>query len=496
VERGGLEGVEDSRGVRGSHARQQLQHPEGSDAVARIVGPAQHGEQVLDVGGLEELETAVLHEGNAVSHQRELEHVAVVGVAEQHCLAPQLDTPLAGLEHPLDHVARLALFIGDRHVGGSRAAAAGAAQELAVLPAAGSHHRVGRIEHRLSRAIVLLEHDDAGRRGELLGKIEDVVDGRAPERVDRLRVVAHDCQPRTVRLQAEQDFGLDRVGVLVLVDQDVVELSADDGSKTRIADHELPVQQQVVVIEHLLRELLLDVRPVEGGERLLPVETPRVRRLERAAQRPLRIDPVRVDGEARVLAREPLLGLRQAGAVADHVHEVGCVRAIEHAEGRVETDASRVLPDETVAHRMEGPGPGQPQHTRKPCACPRRGTCLGHHTLRASRHLHCRPAREREQQQPLGRHTAQQQVGHPVGERGGLARARSGDDEQRPGAHATGRRRLTEGRGLALRGVQSRVDVVGRHGRATIGPACMYIQSTARGQEAGKIRAHQATKGW
>ena len=72
-----------------SHAGQQLQHAKRRDAVARVVGPAQHRKQVLDVRGLEELETAVLHERDVAAHQLELEQVAVVRGAKEHGLAPQ-----------------------------------------------------------------------------------------------------------------------------------------------------------------------------------------------------------------------------------------------------------------------------------------------------------------------------------------------------------------------------------------------------------------------
>src|SRR5690606_39730579 len=58
-------------------AGQQLQRAKRGDAVARIVRPAQDGEQVLHVRRLEELETAVLHIGNVPPRELDLEPVAV-----------------------------------------------------------------------------------------------------------------------------------------------------------------------------------------------------------------------------------------------------------------------------------------------------------------------------------------------------------------------------------------------------------------------------------
>ena len=50
---------------------------------------------------------------------------------------------------------------------------------------------------------------------------------RGAERVDRLRVVADHGEPLPVGLQRVQDLGLQHVGVLVLVDQHVIEVRAD-----------------------------------------------------------------------------------------------------------------------------------------------------------------------------------------------------------------------------------------------------------------------------
>ncbi len=68
-----------------------------------------------------------------------------------------------------------------------------------------------------------------GRRAEGGGKIEDVAHGRGAEGIDRLRVVADDGQAAPVGLQRQQDRGLQAVGVLVFVDQHMVEAAADLG---------------------------------------------------------------------------------------------------------------------------------------------------------------------------------------------------------------------------------------------------------------------------
>ena len=64
------------------------------DLVARIVRPAQHREQILDVRGLEELQAAVLHERNVALRQLDFEHVAVSAGAEQTRPGAAAECPL------------------------------------------------------------------------------------------------------------------------------------------------------------------------------------------------------------------------------------------------------------------------------------------------------------------------------------------------------------------------------------------------------------------
>ena len=97
----------------------------------------------------------------------------------------------------------------------------------------------------------------------MVRKPEDVLDRRGAKRIDRLRIVADDGDAVAVRPQALQDFGLQHVRVLVLVDQDVVELAADVGGERDRRHHRVPVEQQVVVVERLIGQLLLDVRAVQ-----------------------------------------------------------------------------------------------------------------------------------------------------------------------------------------------------------------------------------------
>ncbi len=129
-----------------------------------IVGPAQHRQQILDVGGLEELEAAVLHEGDLAAPELDLENVAVAGGPEQHRLPAQRHVGLAAPQHLAADTLRLRLQVLDGHEPGPRSFAAARQQVLAVLARRLGHHGVGDVEHLLGGAVVLRQSDHLGPR--------------------------------------------------------------------------------------------------------------------------------------------------------------------------------------------------------------------------------------------------------------------------------------------------------------------------------------------
>jgi hypothetical protein len=89
---------------------------------------------------------------------------------------------------------------------------------------------IGRVEHEGQRAVVPPQHDGSGPRVPIL-EGEDVVDRRAAEGVDRLVVVAHDGDVSMVLAEERHKLGLGAIGVLELVDQDVLEAAGDHGAR-------------------------------------------------------------------------------------------------------------------------------------------------------------------------------------------------------------------------------------------------------------------------
>jgi len=283
----------------------------------------------------------------------------------------------------------------------------------------------------LRGAIVVLEVDRGGAVGG--GEGADVLHGRGAEGVDRLRVVAHHGEPTPVGPQAAQDLRLQHIGVLVLVYQNVVETGADLAREALVAKHGVPVKEQIVVVERLVRQLALDVGAVKARELRLPFRAPREAGRQRVGERALRIHAVRVDREAGVLARKAALGLGEAELKAHEVHEVGRVAAVEHAEVRREPELRAIAADQAVGDRMKGARPRQANRCRE----------LTDDAARAPRHLDRGAAREREQQEALRIRALQDEMCHAMRERVGLSRARAREDQQR--ARSMARRRALRG---------------------------------------------------
>ena len=154
-------------------------------------------------------------------------------------------------------------------------------------------------------AIIAFERDDRGRWRDAARKVEDVPHGCGTKRIDRLRVIADDGEPGPIRTQRQQDFGLKPVGVLVLVDENVIKASADIGGDGRLRHRVTPVQEEVVVIENVVSLLSCNVGLKEAAELCGPLGTPRKQPGERFFERTPGIDSVRVDRQAGVLAGEP-----------------------------------------------------------------------------------------------------------------------------------------------------------------------------------------------
>ena len=281
-------------------------------------------------------------------------------------------------------------------------------------------HAIGGGKDRLRRAIVPVERDDVGGGGECVREIEDVADGRGAEGIDRLRVVADDGEAAPAGFQRQQDRGLKAVGVLIFVDQDVVEPAADILRQRRLANGLRPIEQQIVVIEDVLRLLGLDIGREQVAELRPPSGAPGKRDPQHLLERQFRIDGAGIDGEAGPLGREPALGLREAKLMSSEVHEIGGILPVMDREIGIEADLLRVVAQDPRADPMERAGPRERVRHDAGVGAHRQGA----NAFDAARHLGSRPAGESHQQDAARIGAVDDQMGDAMGERVGLAGSR------------------------------------------------------------------------
>ena len=99
-----------------------------------------------------------------------------------------------------------------------------------------------------------------------------------------------------VRPQRQQDLGLEPVGFLVLVDENVIKAPADFGGDGRLGHRVTPVQEEIVVIENVVLLLSCDIGLKEATELARRLVTPRKNPDKRLFERTAGIDGVRVEG--------------------------------------------------------------------------------------------------------------------------------------------------------------------------------------------------------
>ncbi|MEZ5342968.1 MAG: hypothetical protein R2706_16445 [Acidimicrobiales bacterium] len=176
----------------------------------------------------------------------------------------------------------------------------------------------------------MLERDDFGA-GELHPKVPHVRDGGRAESVDGLSVVANGAQVGVWPTHALDNARLDWIGVLVFVDQDVVEQATEcvaggaNGEAT-------PKQQQVVEVEDLLFAFASGVGRENYFEIVEVFGAPRVVGVEHLTQLGLAVDHSRVDGGNGFFAGESFAPFAKSFFVSHDAEKIGCVALVEDRE--------------------------------------------------------------------------------------------------------------------------------------------------------------------
>ena len=236
--------------------------------VGGVVNEAQEGDEVADVLALEKLYTAGDLVGHAGAGKRELdlEREKMRTVKNRDFVerdAVVVDERTDALENEIGLLAVIHGLDDERFLGIS-AVGAEFFFEVAAL-GLGFEDTVGEGEDLRRRAVVGLDAVDDGA-GVTLGERHDVFKIGAAPRVDALGVVA-DGHHAMVGGEFVDDLGLERVGVLILVDEDVAETVGEVlGDLGGVGEELEPELEQIVVIDDVLLALFLGVGGGKRGE--------------------------------------------------------------------------------------------------------------------------------------------------------------------------------------------------------------------------------------
>jgi hypothetical protein len=293
---------------------------------------------------------------------------------------------LAPLEHSLGHASRLIALVAHRHEARLRRRETLGPQILRESLAGEIDHGIRCVENRLRRSVVPVQRDDPRGRRELRRKVEDVAHRRGAKRIDRLRIVADDGHALAVRLERKEDRRLQSIGVLVFVDENVIEPLADVARQRRLRGHVRPVQKQVVVVEDVLGLLGAHIRREERLQFRGPRYAPGVGLVEHVGECRFGIDDARIDREARRFRRKPALRDVDVELLPHDGHQVLGVAAVEDRERLGKADARRIFAQQSRADAMERPGPLQRTGTRRDAAPSARCTrCVARRSISAAR---------------------------------------------------------------------------------------------------------------
>ena len=278
---------------------------------------------------------------------------------------------------------------------------------------------VGSGDNRLGGAIVLFELEDS-EIGVLLLQIENVADVGSAKRVDALRIVTHDTEVVMTLHQLVDNKVLGKVGVLVLVDQDISELVLIKFQHVGIvAEKDIGVEQQVVKVHSAGPGTTGPVGLVDiANERAF---RPHVGLIQGG------VGGISRGGHQRILGigdnglhgRGPVYFIIEHHLLDDGLDEAAGVGLVIYREIAIEADALGMGAQNAGKYRVESahPQPG--------------GGSSAYDGGNALLHLTSRLVGKREGQYLIRAVIARsQQIGYFVGQHTGLARPCTGNDQR------------------------------------------------------------------
>ena len=241
----------------------------------------------------------------------------------------------------------------------------------------------------------------------------------APEGVYGLGVVADAGQAASFGLKQPHDVGLYRVHVLILIDQHRIEHAPQDRPGGGIGQRRPPQQQQVIEVDQGVAALVRDITAEQLGELAGVLGTPGEAAAHDIGDRHLGVHAPGIDVGADRGAWRAALRAHQPVIHPAGIQQIGHVRRIDDGELGRQGERLRVLANDPVGNRVEGPA-GDP-----PAGRPGAGSGARQHVISGA-------AGKGQQQDPAGLHTLLAQPGRAGDQRARLAGTGPGKDQQRP----------------------------------------------------------------
>ncbi len=230
--------------------RRRIDDPQQRHLVARMRDRLQVGQHVAHFLAVVERHAADQRVGHLGAAQLGFERAGLLVGAEEDGHVARLDD-VFGDEVPdlVDHAACFSRFVGVLHDARLLTFLAKSPQDLVVPLAVVGDQPIGHRQDGGGRTVVLFQADDRGV-GPVAVEAQDVLDlGPAPA-VDRLIVVADDAQIAMLVGQRLDDAVLRAIGVLVFVDQQVLEARGFGRPRGRkVLEQLLGTKEQIIEVD-------------------------------------------------------------------------------------------------------------------------------------------------------------------------------------------------------------------------------------------------------
>jgi hypothetical protein len=394
-------------------ARRRVHDATKAHIVVRVGDQLQVGERVLDLLALVEADTADDAIGQAFAGERVFDRPRL-GVDAVEDGGRGVVVLADGGANGADDEVRLFELVTGAAIDDLLAAGAIGPEPLVLALAVLPDHRRRRIENHLRRAIVALEAHHLCV-GEVALEVEDVVEIGAAPFVDRLIRVADHREVLVLGGEVTHEQVLRPVGVLVFVDHHEAESSGVALARRRRLLEELNrLEQQVVEVERAALREDLQVALVDLRNLFLAKAPGLLLHLRRRLHAVLRLADA---GERGTRRQQFFVDVD----VAQHLLDRRVlIRRVVDDEIALEPDLSRLAAQQARAHRVERRDPHPP-------------AVGGEQPRDARAHLLRGLVREGDREHfLLAREAATDEIGNAKRDDARLARARTGEDEQRP----------------------------------------------------------------